>query len=351
MYNLYNLNKQGDNMDNHKKKLSIKDIAAISGVSIATVSRVLNNKGGYSKETEEKINALAKSYGYVSNMNAKSLRESKSQTIGLIVPDISNDFFATLALHIENYSAKHNYSVFICNSANNVQKEKDYFKSLASKCVDGIICISGLNKLTEDIIYNDIPIVCIDRYPENNKTIPRISSDDIHAAFLATEHLIKKGCRDIVFISSFTADYEKKERYLGYKKALDTYGIPLDKNYILQTQGKEPSQIEAEILITDFLKTQRRIDGIFASSDLAALGALYALKRANHKVPEQVKLIGFDNTLYSRLPTPSISTIERNPKMLAEKGCEVLLNMIQGKDIGSIDTIVPVVLVERESSK
>ena len=305
MYNLYNLNKQGDNMDNHKKKLSIKDIAAISGVSIATVSRVLNNKGGYSKETEEKINALAKSYGYVSNMNAKSLRESKSQTIGLIVPDISNDFFATLALHIENYSAKHNYSVFICNSANNVQKEKDYFKSLASKCVDGIICISGLNKLTEDIIYNDIPIVCI----------------------------------------------EKKERYLGYKKALDTYGIPLDKNYILQTQGKEPSQIEAEILITDFLKTQRRIDGIFASSDLAALGALYALKRANLKVPEQVKLIGFDNTLYSRLPTPSISTIERNPKMLAEKGCEVLLNMIQGKDIGSIDTIVPVVLVERESSK
>ena len=101
MYNLYNLNKQGDNMDNHKKKLSIKDIAAISGVSIATVSRVLNNKGGYSKETEEKINALAKSYGYVSNMNAKSLRESKSQTIGLIVPDISNDFFATLALHIK----------------------------------------------------------------------------------------------------------------------------------------------------------------------------------------------------------------------------------------------------------
>ena len=163
--------------------------------------------------------------------------------------------------------------------------------------------------------------------------------------------MIKKGCRDIVFISSFTADYEKKERYLGYKKALDTYGIPLDKNYILQTQGKEPSQIEAEILITDFLKTQRRIDGIFASSDLAALGALYALKRANLKVPEQVKLIGFDNTLYSRLPTPSISTIERNPKMLAEKGCEILLNMIQGKDIGSIDTIVPVVLVERESSK
>lgn len=107
--------------------------------------------------------------------------------------------FATLALHIENYSAKHNYSVFICNSANNVQKEKDYFKSLASKCVDGIICISGLNKLTEDIIYNDIPIVCIDRYPENNKTIPRISSDDIHAAFLATEHLIKKAV-EILFL-------------------------------------------------------------------------------------------------------------------------------------------------------
>lgn len=338
-------------MDNHKKKLSIKDIAAISGVSIATVSRVLNNKGGYSKETEDKINALAKSYGYISNMNAKSLRESKSQTIGLIVPDISNDFFSTIALNVENYLAKQNYSVFICNSANNVQKEKDYFKILASKCVDGIICISGLNKLTDDIIYNNIPVVCIDRYPENSLTIPRISSDDVHAAFIATEHLIKKGCRKIVYVSSFTADYEKRERYIGYQKALETYGIPLDKNYILQTHGIDPSQIESEILITEFLKTGRKADGIFASSDLAALGALYALKRANIAVPEQIKLIGFDNTLYSRLPTPSISTIERNPKALAEKGCSVLLNMIEGKNIDPINTIVPVVLLERESSK
>ena len=116
-------------MNKDKKSISIKDIAELSGVSIATVSRVLNHKqGGYSKKTEEKIQAIAKSYGYVSNMAAKTLRQSKSNTIGLIVPNISNDFFSTLAYHIENYMFEQKYSVFICNSANQPDKEIKHFK-------------------------------------------------------------------------------------------------------------------------------------------------------------------------------------------------------------------------------
>lgn len=334
-----------------KKNLSIKDIAAISGVSIATVSRVINNKGGYSKTTEEKVKGLIDSYGYISNMAAKSLRESKSQTIGMIVPDISNDFFATLALHVENTLSKQNYSVFICNSANDVKKEKEYFRSLASKGVDGILCISGLNKLTDDINPGNIPIVCIDRYPENNQQIPRISSDDVHGSFLACEHLIKKGCRHILFVSSFTADYDKKERLEGYKKALTQYGIPFDKNYILYIEGKQPSYVEAEVMVSEFLNSGFPLDGIFASSDRAALGSLYACKREEVAVPETIKLIGFDNSLYSRLPSPAISTIERHPELLAEKGCEVLIKMIHKETISTSEIKVPVDLFERESSK
>lgn len=335
----------------NKKPLSIKDIAAISGVSIATVSRVLNDKGGYSKSTEEKVKAFVDSYGYISNMNAKSLRESKSLTIGLIIPDISNDFFATLALHTESCLAKHNYSVFICNSDNNVEKEKEYFKSLTSKCVDGILCISGLNQLTDDIIPNNIPIVCVDRYPQNDKRIPRVGSDDFEGSYLATKHLIEKGCKHILFVSSYTANYDKKERLEGYKKAILQFGLPFDKNYILYIEGKQPSYVEAEILVSEFLQSDYPIDGIFASSDRAALGSLYACKRANIEIPKQIKLIGFDNSLYSRLPSPSISTIARHPERMAEIGCETLLKLIQNELIDPLDIKVPVDLLERESSK
>ena len=347
---LYNIENEGEAMDT-KKNLSIKDIAAISGVSIATVSRIINNKGGYSKTTEEKVRALIDSYGYISNMAAKSLRESKSHTIGMIVPDISNDFFATLALHAESTMAKHNYSVFICNSANDVQKEKEYFRSLTSKGVDGILCISGLNKLTDDINPAGIPIVCIDRYPENDKQIPRISSEDTNGSFLACEHLIKKGCKHILFVSSYTADYDRKERFEGYQQALKHNGRALDKNYILYIEGKQPSYIEAEVLVSEFLQNSFPVDGIFASSDRAALGALYACKRAGIDVPGQIKLIGFDNSLYSRLPSPSISTIARHPQQMAQKGCEVLLQLMEGKTITETEIKVSVDLLERESSK
>lgn len=331
------------------KTLSIKDIASLSGVSIATVSRVLNNKGGgYSKQTEEKIKAIAKSYGYISNMAAKTLRESKSHSVGLIVPNISNDFFSTLALHIENIMSEHSYSVFICNSANDIEKEKEYFKSLASKGVDGIICLSGLNILTNEIAFHNIPIVCIDRYSENNKQIPRIASDEFYGSFLATNHLIEKGCKKIVFLGFHS---ENTIREQGYQQALTDHNILVDKNYIIYTNGKQSSSIEAEFLISNFLQTSFSFDGIFAANDHLALGALNALKHHGIQVPNDVKLVGFDNSLYSKLPTPSITTIERNPITLAEQGCLVLIKMMNHETLDSLNYTVPVRLIERESSQ
>ncbi|MCI8400735.1 MAG: LacI family transcriptional regulator [Lachnospiraceae bacterium] len=338
-------------MDTRKNPLSIKDLANLSGVSIATVSRVLNNKGGYSKETEERILALAKSFGYVSNMAAKTLREARSRTIGLIVPNIINEFFSTLAYHIETCMSEQGYSVFICNSDNQTQKEKEYFRSLASKGVDGILCISGLNELTQDIIYRDIPIVCIDRLPKTNRQIPQISNDDMHIAYIATKHLLDKGCRHILLVVGYSAAYSSKGRFDGYCQALAEYGLPLDKNYILKRPGREAAQIEAEIMVYQFLASSYPVDGIFATSDSTALGALYALKRADRRVPEDIRLTGFDNMLYSRLATPPISSVERHPELLALKGCEILLNLIQGHEPQELLTIVPAEFVERESSR
>lgn len=336
---------------NEKKVVSIKDIAALSGVSIATVSRIINKKGRYSKETEKKVMDIIESHGYVSNMAAKSLREAKSHTVGLIVPDISNDFFSTISLHVEKFFADAGYSVFICNSANDSEKEKAYFRTLDSKLVDGIICISGLQSLPSDLTPRNIPIVCIDRYPENDKNIPIVSSDDTMGSYLATEHLIKKDCKNILFIANFTADYNRKTRYHGYEKAMKDYNMDIKKENIIYLSGDQPSYVESEVKISNMIQSGYEFDGIFASSDRAALGALYALKRHNIDVPNKVKIIGFDNSLYSRLPSPSISTISRNTTMLAENGSQLLLDMMKEKTIEDQRIIVPINLIERESSK
>lgn len=338
-------------MEENKKQLSIKDIAKISGVSIATVSRVLNKKGKYSLETEKKVLAVADAYGYISNMSAKSLREAKTSTIGLILPNVNNEFFSQLAYYIETYLFKKNYSVFICNSGNQPDKERSYFHTLISKCVDGILCISDLNELPSGILSRDIPIVCIDRRPKTSKMIPWIGNDDKLAFQMATEHLIQKGCRHILYIASYLSEYDRGDRCMGYQNALEANKIFVDKNYILERTGSNPTLIEVEILVYQFLQNGLPLDGIVASNEQAALGALYALQRANLSVPDDVRIIGFDNSLYSLITTPPLSSIERYPQQIASRSCEVLLNMIDHGTADDMEVIVPVSLVERKSTK
>lgn len=338
-------------MNKPDRLLSIKDIAAISGVSIATVSRILNHKGGYSAETEKRVQAVVESYGYISNMAAKTLRESRSQTIGLIMPTVDNSFFSTLAYSVETYLYEHQYSVFICNSGNQVAKEQSYFRTLAGKGVDGILCVSGMDTLSDDILGWGIPIVCIDRRPHASRPLPWVGNDDMQAGRLATEHLLRKGCRHILFVSSYLAGYTRRHRLEGYAQALEQHGLQLDKNYILERTGADPTQIETELLTYDFLQRGFAVDGVITTSELSALGALYALRRAGLQVPQDVKLVSFDNTLYSLLTTPPLSSVERNPQQLARKGCDMLLELIRGGQPAACEVTVPVDLVERGSSK
>ena len=338
-------------MEDKKKVLSIKDIAAISGVSIATVSRILNKKGRYSPETEKKVLAVVNSYGYVPNQTGKSLREARSHTIGLIVPNITNAFFSCLAYEIETYLFEKNYSVFICNSSNTAEKEIDYFRTLAGKCVDGILCISALDRIPEDITARQIPIVCIDSQPKAAVPLPWIGNDGKNASCSATSHLLDKGCRHILFITSYLDSYNRLDRRAGYEQALKEHGFLVDKNYILERSGTEPTPIEVEILISQFLQTRLPLDGIIAASESAALGAMYALQRNGISVPADVRIVCFDNTMYSLLVSPPLSSIERHPQKIARQGSDLLLDLIEGKTAGEMSITIPMELIERESSR
>ena len=154
-------------MSEEKKPVTIKEVAKWANVSIATVSRVINKRGHYSEATRKRVQDVIDKSGYAANNSAKSLRMSKSRTVGIIVPDISNDWFSNIVFELERIFFENQYSVFICNTSESEDKEEAYFRSLESKLIDGIICISGREVLPANVTSRPIPIICIDRQPKN----------------------------------------------------------------------------------------------------------------------------------------------------------------------------------------
>lgn len=330
------------------KNISIKKIAELSGVSVATVSRVINNNGRFSEETRKRVLDIIKEYDYTINMAAKSLRMSKSKTIGIIVPDINNEFFSEIVSGIEKFFFDAGYSVFICNTSQDDTKEREYFKSLDAKLVDGIICISGREDIPTDSIKRKIPIVCIDRKPKYESNAIYVESDHYLGGFMATEELIKKGCRNILMLTRSKSLSVNKQRLDGYKDALKKYDYPIDEKLIVKIAGTRSNFEESRDTVNYLLKKGVTFDGIFASNDWRAYGALVALNQNQIPVPEKVKIVGFDGISVSKYCYPAITTIYQDKKTLALKSADLLLSLIEGEEINSSQhIIIPVSLIER----
>ena len=331
-----------------KKSLSINDIARLSGVSTATVSHVLNRKGRYSEETEKRVREVIEQYGYVSNNAARSLKSSSSHTIGLILPNMSNDFFSSIAVSAEQYCDSMDYSLFICNTDNSPEKELRYFRKLDSMRVDGILVISCMKMIERDILSRDIPVVLIDRTPLNNMDLPYVTSDIYTGIYSATESLIKKGCRHIAFVSSFLATYIPTYRKQPYLDAMHAHQLNADESTIIQLKAGS-SLINAETEVYQYLLNHPDMDGLICTSDNQAIGALTALRRANKRVPEDVMVFGFDNQFQSRICTPPLSTIERYPSEIGKQAAEKLLQLIRKEPVEK-RTVLQCSVIEREST-
>ena len=335
-----------------KKNISIKEIAKLADVSVATVSRVINNNGRFSDKTKEKVETIIKEYGYTANIAAKSLRTSKSKTIGLIVPNIDNEWFSQLALDIENYFFKHNYSVFICNTSQNEEKEVAYFKSLDSKLVDGIICISGIETIPSDSLTRDIPIVCIDRKPKDHSNAYYVESNHYLGGYLATEELIQQGCKNIAIVSRNKSLSVNKQRLMGYRQALKDYQLQENKQLELLLDIEQANYEGAKEAINQLIKNNIPFDGVFATYDWRAYGVLVGLLENNVKVPDEVKIIGFDDIFISASSHPSLSTIKQNIPALTKTACSLLLDLMN--DIAINDEkkqfILPVEVIRRDST-
>ena len=270
--------------------------------------------------------------------------------IGLVIPTVDNIFFSNLANYAERFLFEQGYTAIILSSANSAEKEKDYLRTLVQLEAKGILCVSGLSALPEDILPSGIPLVWVDRHPSSSREIPLVANDDRAAMCEATEYLISQGCRNILLMPGYLAENRTSPRVLGYEEALRMHGIEPNSAYILNRTGLRTSETETEELVRAVMGQGLPVDGIITSSDRAAFGVITALHRVGLYVPEDVKLISFDNSPYSSMASPAITALDRRPQELAETACRCLLNLIAGKPVAT-ETIIPVSLCKRDSTR
>ncbi|WP_461612819.1 LacI family DNA-binding transcriptional regulator [Clostridium sp. Marseille-QA1073] len=328
-------------------KVTIKDVAKKANVSITTVSRVINKIEGYTnEETKKRILKVIEELDYKPNALARSLVTKRTKTIGLILPDISNPFFPSIAKSVEDLVNELGYNLILCNSYDDTEKEANYINVLKEKCVDGILLSSKQTKDKYDIYKDDIPMVFIDRKPEVEVKYG-VFVDNYKGAYNATKHLIDLGHKSIACITGPKNINTTIERLRGYKDALIDNHIEYDETIIKSNDYAIEGGYEAA---KDLIKNHN-ITAIFTHDDLMACGVYKAAKELNYKIPDDISVVGFDDITLVEFLDPPLTTIKQPTEDIGKVSVEILMdlienNKIQGKII-SLDTE----LIVRESTK
>lgn len=338
-------------MENNK--VTIHDIAKELNIDSSTVSRALSNNPRVTQKTKDRILEKANEMGYQRNLLASSLRNNKTHTIGVIVPRISRHFFSSAIAGIEEMAYEAGYNVIICQSLEQVSREQKIATTLSANRVDGVLISISMETRDSDYLQifrkNGTPLVFFDRHcdiPGNSNVV----IDDFQGGFEATEHLILQGCKKIAHFSG-PQDLEiYKNRFKGYKSALEKHNIKLDTNLVISSKLMEADGIESA---KKLLSQQITIDGIFSSNDTAAISAMQYLKGEGIKIPEDIAIVGFSNEPISAVIEPSLTTIDQPGFEMGKLAANLLLAQINDKPgtIVAETIILKPVLIKRNSSK
>lgn len=321
---------------------TIKDVAKVAGVTVTTVSRVLNNRGYISDKTRKKVHDAMKNLDYKPNELARSLFRKKSNLIGLILPDVSHPFFGELSKHIEYYAYEEGYKILLCNSYQNSDKEKDYIEMLKRSQVDGIIMGSHTLK-TSEYLNTNLPIVAIDRNLSND--IPFITSDNYHGGVLATNLLIDKGCKKLAHISGpLELNTPANKRYNAF------IDVTKEKNIEeIVVHGKLDTFEGYKKMIFKLFQDHPDIDGIFASSDIIAASIINVAHLLGKEITDDLKIVGYDDISIAPLVFPPLTTIKQPIEYMGKLAIELLIKQM-GKEPVTIENILPITLIERATT-
>lgn len=334
-----------------KTQITIKDIARELGISPSTVSRAMKNHPDISQKTKDAVHDLVTKYHYKPNAVALSLRSSKTHMIGVVIPKVVHFFFSSVISGIEHVANDAGYNVLICQSDENEEREITSIQTLTSSRVDGIL--ASVSKDTTDfthfkeLLESNVPLVFFDRAVPEIET-DKVIIDDMEGAFIATEHLILKGCRKIVHLAAPQNLIIGQRRKDGYLKALKKHGIPIDESLIIKCDSRE----EALVVMHNLYESGIRPDGVFAVNDLTATGVLKVVKQFGFRVPEDVKVVGFSDGFVAYVTDPTLTTIDQHGFEMGKEAVSLLLSRINGtiNNYSPITKIIPTNLIEREST-
>lgn len=311
-----------------KKKTTIHDISKALKINSSTVSRALNNSPRVSQKTKDLIQKKAIEFGYQKNILASNLRTNKTNTIGIIVPRISRNFFSSVISGIEETAYKAGYNVVIGQSLESFEREQKLVSTLLSNRVDGLLISVSMGTTNYDHLSNfktnGGPIVFFDR-PMIIADTPSITIDDFEASYNATQHLIDNGCKDIVHFSGFQKIELYKKRMQGYIAALTDNNITVRTEYILESQLSEADGVE---LAKKVLKLPK-VDGIYSSNDTAAISAMQHFKKKGLKIPDDIAIVGFNNDSISAVIEPGLTTVNQPDVEMGIIASSLLIELIK----------------------
>jgi LacI family transcriptional regulator len=332
------------------KKVSISDIARKAGVSVSTVSFVMNDKAvkmRISREVIEKVENVAREMGYRPNQLARGLRTGKTKTIGLIVENISNAFFATLAKTIEDEAKKYDYKVVYCSTDNDEEKARDLISLLSQRQVDGYI-ITPTQHLAEDIgrlQAENKPVVLIDRYFPQHEEIPAVLVDNYEGVAKGTEYLIKKGYRKIALVTIESDMAHMKDRLRAYYDVLGGHGIEVEERLVKTVpyvMDRETALTEIKALLSG---SGGPLDAVFFLTNYLGVLGIEAIKDLEIKVPEQLAVLCFDDNDIFRLYNPTISVIRQPIEAIGQKAMFALIERLKHSGTGAYPENTPVKLI------
>jgi len=338
------------------KRLTIKDIAKEFNVSISTVSKALNDSYEISLSTKEKIKKYAKANNYKPNFNALSLKNRQTKTIGIIIPNMLNYFFAQVFNGIEKVANNRGYKIISCISNESFKKEVETIEMLSNGSIDGFILSLAEETVSKndfnhfkEVLDNGTPIVMFDRVAENLKC-DKVVTDNFDSARSTVAYLVKSGHQNIAFISTINNLEIGRRRQLGYLKGLEDYNIKVEKDLIINIDDNYKNY---EKILEPIFKNNN-IDSVIATDESSAIAAMKVAIKKGHKIPENFSVISFSNGILARHSSPRMTTVSQHGKIMGEKAAEMLINRLEDKSEEKKKPktiVVKTDLVERNSTK
>lgn len=331
--------------------ITIKDVAKKLGVAPSTVSRAFNNASDISEKTRERVLQVAKEMGYRPNPVAQHLHLRKTFQVGVVIPEFINDFFPRIIMGMQEVLQEAGYQLLIMQSNEHHETELENINRLEQNMVDGLMVSLSSETVNieryNQLYHQGMPMVFFNRVNEYVHA-PKVVFNDFKWSYFATEHLIQQGCRNIYHLAGYKHLSLSRERIRGFEKGLNKFHLDYDDSHIVETgflmeEGKEK--------MAQLLAAGARPDGIFATNDPTALGAMRALQQAGFRIPEDVKVAGFSEARFSELVQPSLTTVCQPTCEIGRASAKLLLAQINGEPFDQPTIVLDGKLIKRDSTK